>query len=91
MVVLTTDFRFYLEVYSQGLSLVYLIYTCVFMDTLTHLFHSFPCKCESSFIALDNSMNGQRHKFGAENTLDNTISMNLAPLTGIITLILRIL
>lgn len=50
------------------------------MDTLTHLLHPFPCKCEDSFIALDNSINGQRQTFGAENTLDNTIPMNLAPL-----------
>lgn len=65
-----------------GLSLVYpsLIYTCVFMDTLTHLFPPFPYKCKNSSIALDNSMNGQRQKIVAENTLDNTIFMNLAPL-----------
>lgn len=50
------------------------------MDTLTHLFPPFPCKCENSSIALDNSMNGQRQKIVAENTLDNTIFMNLAPL-----------
>lgn len=50
------------------------------MDTLTHLFPLFPCKCEISSTGLDNSMNGQRQKFVAENTLDNTISMNFAPL-----------
>lgn len=50
------------------------------MDTLTHLFPPFPYKCKNSSIALDNSMNGQRQKIVAENTLDNTIFMNLAPL-----------
>lgn len=45
MVVLTTVLLgFYLEAYSQGLSLVYLSLICtrVFMDTLTHLFLPFP-------------------------------------------------